>query len=106
MGGFDTYCAICGSSLTGGDIGSNAPSALRRRRRIVTRKREARESGNPDPESEDEDIGEEDRDDGQEWWPEDEDCSYDPDLVSEESLEWLVASRCLGVNPLASGESK
>jgi hypothetical protein len=102
MSSYDVYCAICGCSLVGGEMGSNAPGALRRRRAIVARTRAARERGDPDPESEDED----EREDDDDWWPEEEDRSYDPELVSEESLGWLTEGRCLGINPQASGDSK
>ncbi|KAK4041711.1 hypothetical protein C8A01DRAFT_45146 [Parachaetomium inaequale] len=102
MSFYDTYCAICGCSLISGRIGSDAPGALRRRRAMVAQTRAARERGDPDPKKTEH---EEERMDGEDWWSEDENRCYDPTLVSEESLEWLAASRCLGINPEASGNS-
>ncbi|KAK3303774.1 uncharacterized protein B0T15DRAFT_541215 [Chaetomium strumarium] len=115
MGGFDTFCALCGCSLVGSEIGSTAPGALRRRERIVARKCEALERGDSisdmeDDEDEDDDKDREDgadEEDGEEsWWPDTEDRSYDPRLVSWESLTWLSESCCLGVNPRAEGDSR
>ncbi|KAK4236390.1 hypothetical protein C8A03DRAFT_16969 [Achaetomium macrosporum] len=116
MGGFDTFCALCGGSLVGAEIGSTAPSALRRRERVVARKCEALERGDSisdteDDEGEDVDEDGDDDEDGEEdgeeeWWPDTEDRSYDPRLVSWESLTWLSGSCCLGVNPQAEGDSR
>ncbi|KAL2126293.1 hypothetical protein VTI74DRAFT_1233 [Chaetomium olivicolor] len=110
MGGFDTYCAICGCSLTGGVVGSTAPSALRRRRRIVARKREALERGDSeygsDSESENDEDDQEKEEGEEEWFADQEDRSYDPELISEQGLEWLYESCCLGLNPEAQGDSK
>jgi hypothetical protein len=118
MGGFDTFCALCGSSLVDGEIGSTAPAALRRRDRIVARKREALVRGDSvsDVEDdEDEDGGDSDddddadgneEDDEEPWWHDVEDRSYDPRLVTWESLTWLSESCCLGINPQAEGSSR
>jgi len=102
-------CALCGGPLTAGvdtgsiNIGSTAPGALRRRRRIVAQKLEvqaARQHSDPAPEDGDE---MENSDDEEDWLAEDEDRSYDPELVSEDSLKWLSASRCLGSDCYAPG---
>jgi hypothetical protein len=84
----EVYCTICGCSLAGGLIGSTAADALRRRRRIAARNRQARERGEPDPALpyEEDTV----------WNVEIENQSYDPDLVSEKSLEWTNSSCCLG----------
>jgi hypothetical protein len=110
MEGYYVCCTICGSLLNGVahiDIGSNAPGALRRRRKIVAQQRQARAaqdhvgSGPWDEGTETEDSENEEG-----WLAEDEDHSYDPDLVTEDSLKWLSASRCLGSNSYASSEFK
>ncbi|KAK4157424.1 hypothetical protein C8A00DRAFT_11764 [Chaetomidium leptoderma] len=92
---YEMCCAICGCSLVGGAIGSTAPSALRRRRRVVARNREARERGDADPEAE---CEVEDQENGEGWHVEDEDHSYDPALVNHDSLRWLSESCCLGTH--------
>jgi hypothetical protein len=51
MGIFNTYCAICGCSLCGGIIGSNAPAVLRWRRTRVAQKLGERERGEFDPDA-------------------------------------------------------
>ncbi|KAH6842295.1 hypothetical protein B0I37DRAFT_407388 [Chaetomium sp. MPI-CAGE-AT-0009] len=103
MGCFDVYCAICGCSLVrGGDVGSTSPADLERRRRRVTQKRVELERGkpvNPGPDIT-VPIGEE------AWHLENEAHSYDPTLVTRESLEWLTTSCCLGINPQAQGGPK
>ncbi|KAH6617563.1 hypothetical protein F5144DRAFT_499211 [Chaetomium tenue] len=106
MGIFDTYCAICGCSLEGATIGSNAPSALRWRHARVARKRQERESGEFDPDaySDEEEVVEYGDDAVDEvWYPQDEGRSYDPTLVTLESMSWLEESYCLAVNPQAPG---
>lgn len=107
MGSFDTYCSICGCSLWGGIIGSNAPAALRWRRARVAQKLEERERGefDPDASSHEEEVGEYNGDamDEEAWYPDQEDCSYDPTLVTSESIAWLEESYCLTVNSQAPG---
>ncbi|RSL72063.1 hypothetical protein CEP53_001267 [Fusarium sp. AF-6] len=95
-------CAICGSFLHDqGDIGSRQQSALRRRRELVRRRRE----GLP-PTDGDESANEPFDDEPRDWNEREEDTSYDPDLVSEESLEWLASVACVGYNPDAPGENR
>ncbi|RSL77125.1 hypothetical protein CEP51_009347 [Fusarium floridanum] len=95
-------CAICGSFLHDQvDIGSRQQSALRRRRELVRRRRE----GLP-PTDGDESANEPFDDEPRDWNEHEENTSYDPDLVSEESLEWLASVACVGYNLDAPGESR
>ncbi|KAK4103397.1 hypothetical protein N658DRAFT_557267 [Parathielavia hyrcaniae] len=76
MGGFGTFCALCGGSLVGGRY--------------------------------EEDEDDEEDDDEEEWSSDIEDysSSYDPLLVSQDSLAWLDESCCLGINPQAEGDAR
>ena len=109
MGSYYTYCAICGCSLWGGSIGSNASAALTWRRARVAQKLGERERGEFDPDAYgDEEEADEyggDAVDEEAWYPDQEDCSYDPTLVTLESIAWLEESYCLAVNPQAPGGS-
>jgi hypothetical protein len=94
---FDVYCAICGVCFSGIRIDWRAgPEELRRRRFLVALTR-GREPYDPAK-------------DGAEFgylWEEggwtsirghhNTYDSYDPDLVTQESVEWLAESRCLGI---------
>ena len=40
------------------------------------------------------------------WWATDEDNSYHPYLVNQNSLAWLSESCCIGINPDLPGDSK
>ncbi|OJJ02026.1 hypothetical protein ASPVEDRAFT_83549 [Aspergillus versicolor CBS 583.65] len=96
MGSFDCYCAICGGSLTGAGAGSADPRALAQRRRRVERKRQALLAGEePPPDSDSEASGDETEEDFDAL---EEEYSYDPELVSEEGLEWLEVVRGLGID--------
>ncbi|KAM0430870.1 hypothetical protein ACHAPT_005502 [Fusarium lateritium] len=100
MGEFDCYCAICSAALNDNvEIGSRQPRALKRRRELVRRKRE----GLPpdDPESDEGSDKAPSDDESEDWYEDEEDAQYDPELVSEESLEWLAEVSCLGFNPSA-----
>ncbi|OJD16642.1 hypothetical protein AJ78_03194 [Emergomyces pasteurianus Ep9510] len=103
MGVFSSYCAICSGPATECSIGSTVPEALEWRRKRVARKRTLMlETGQYPSRYSGTDIwGNADLEDEYEeqkggWTKSDEDCSYDPDLVSEESLEWLLTVHCLG----------
>ncbi|KAF4469545.1 F-box domain-containing [Fusarium albosuccineum] len=101
---YDAYCAICGVVLFGWEseaIGSQDARALERRRRRVQRKREGIDTRQEDV-ADRRNIKYKPRD----WDPEAEDEQYDPDLVSEESLDWLNCAACLGHNPLAVDEHR
>ncbi|KAM5386963.1 hypothetical protein ACJZ2D_000256 [Fusarium nematophilum] len=101
MGEFDCYCAICCAALhTRAEIGSSRPRALNRRRALVQRKRDGIDS---DAEMDDDGMSEHESDD---WYEDEEDHSYDPDLVSPESLEWLDEVSCIGFNPCATGDRR
>ena len=106
MGEFDCYCAICGVALNDySEIGSRQPRALKRRREIVRRRRE----GLPPPDdskSDDESDKEPSDDESEDWYEDEEDLRYDPDLVSQESLEWLGEVSCLGFNPAAPSDDR
>lgn len=106
MGEFDCYCAICGVALNDhSEIGSRQPRALKRRREIVRRRRE----GLPPPDdskSDDESDKEPSDDESEDWYEDEEDLRYDPDLVSQESLEWLGEVSCLGFNPVAPSDDR
>lgn len=111
MGGFfDCYCAICGGPLNSNraQIGSSSPSALARRHKLVSktcaiiRRDEGRGLHTVDVEYEDEDKPGSDDD----WCQEDEDCSYDPALVNQNTLRWLNDVVCLGYNPNILGSRK
>ncbi|KAJ5166065.1 hypothetical protein N7492_006361 [Penicillium capsulatum] len=94
MGSFDCYCAICGGSLTGAKAGSTVPRALAQRRQRVESKRQALLAGEePPPDSDSEASGNESEED---FDVVEEEYSYDPELVSEESSEWLEVVRGLG----------
>jgi hypothetical protein len=95
----EVYCTLCGCSLAGGAIDSTAADAFRRRRRIVARNRHARERGEPD--SGEQPGGVLPYEEDTVWDVEVEDHSYDPELVSEESLEWTKSSCCLGTDGYA-----
>ncbi|SPO01668.1 uncharacterized protein DNG_04341 [Cephalotrichum gorgonifer] len=106
MGSFECYCAGCGGSLTGFriQVGSSAPSALARRRKIVRSKCEAPiRDATPDSDS---DSDEEDSDEEDDWNEDDEDQSYDPSLVDDMSVQWLNDLRCLGYNSEIPGIRK
>ncbi|KAH6983919.1 hypothetical protein EDB80DRAFT_783222 [Ilyonectria destructans] len=107
MDEFDCYCAICGASITGGEIGSKEPDALAYRHRLVERRRRARELGEEEASSE-EDEGDDNEDDGhvESWWKDEEQRTYDPELVNENSIAWLFQVRCLGFNCLSAGNSR
>ena len=94
MGEFDCYCAICGGSLTGGQIGDPHPGSLRLRRQYVRRQMGIEEDTDSDEQGEDSDEDEEEDLEDLEG-----ENSYDPRLVSEESLDWLQTLYCLGFNP-------
>lgn len=126
MGSFDCYCAACGARLLGYgvQIGSTSPTALARRRKLVHETcralsddgttgssasgvdtEESCADGDEEEGSSSDGVEEDEGSDGS-WWEEDEDASYDPELVSTESLGWLGDVRCLGYNPNASGTRK
>lgn len=105
MGSWDCYCAICAASLTGGQIGSWSWKAREWRRKRLEKKRRELQPGE-DSESDQSSQEEEDEEDKEDLDRFHEDNSYDPDLISEEGLEWLRTSHCLGFNPDAVGSSK
>ncbi|KAL2192490.1 hypothetical protein P885DRAFT_82176 [Corynascus similis CBS 632.67] len=100
---FDVFCAVCGGPVRQlSTIGSTAPEALSRRRARVARRRETQEfngffaaGSESEDDSENSSEGAQDDEDhveagsDRDWYSDDEDHSYDPDLVSEESLRWL-----------------
>ncbi|KAK2766097.1 hypothetical protein FQN54_007612 [Arachnomyces sp. PD_36] len=108
MGSFDIFCAVCSGSLKGVQIGSTNPRSLRRRHRHVNRWLRRYEAGIrhvsyevEQQESEDEQSeksGDEEGDDDEVENDEDYEYSYDPELVDEESVEWLDCFGCLGFN--------
>jgi hypothetical protein len=120
----ESFCAICGSTLGSSTIGSSTPSALRRRQRIVAElggkgryyvNPGALEEGLLTPEEAHYGAYEHEVDEQpsgepehvQEWWlAADEDNSYHPYLVSQDSLAWLSESCCIGINPDLPGDSK
>lgn len=98
MGDWDTYCAVCGvdaHQLTDDQIGSRHPEMLAiRRKKVAEVKEECKNDDN---------VGcgvYFDEDDGlhlgestQEWDWEEEEASYDPDLIDD--MEWLGDVQCL-----------
>ncbi|OCL02984.1 hypothetical protein AOQ84DRAFT_326619 [Glonium stellatum] len=113
MGSWDCYCAICGASLVSGKIGSGTPRAReKRRKRIEKEKRKLhiekeRQRLQNTPglgEKEREKNEEEEEDESDDDW--EEIHSYDPELVTSESLEWLRTAHCLGFNSESPGISK
>ena len=100
MDSFDCFCAICGTSIVRVEIGSAEEQALARRRARVAELRVRKLRG--EDISRDVVIRRVLRHDEPP-----EERSYDPDLVSEESVEWLDDSlHCLGFNTRAPGTSK
>ncbi|KAK2801543.1 hypothetical protein FQN51_005250 [Onygenales sp. PD_10] len=106
MGHQTYYCAICagpGSSrYARNGIGSSAPQALEwRRSRVARKRRKMLKTGiypsihRADDEDEDDDD-ETIQDSGWTKWQEVE--TYDPDLVSKGSMEWVDRIHCLGFN--------
>ncbi|KAK2810095.1 hypothetical protein FQN50_003289 [Emmonsiellopsis sp. PD_5] len=111
MGHQTYYCAICagpGSSrYARSGIGSSAPKALEWRRSRVARKRQKMLKTGIYPsihraDDDDEDDDDETVQDGG-WTKSEEVETYDPDLVSKESMEWVDRIHCLGLNE-RSGE--
>ncbi|PGH09399.1 hypothetical protein AJ79_05711 [Helicocarpus griseus UAMH5409] len=105
MGCFSCYCAICGGPGEECSIGSSVPEALEWRRKRVARKRKKMLETGQYPSihvADDEDDKEELNSCKEEveggWDKSDEDNAYDPGLVSEKSLEWLLTVHCLGVH--------
>lgn len=101
MGEWDTYCAICHGSTGTYDIGSSKPEALKRRREMARKYREAEEAG------EDYKLGIEDDDEAPSYsdtdsFP-DEGGRYNPDLVSQESSSWIEETFCVGLVEISDG---
>ncbi|KAK4244201.1 hypothetical protein C7999DRAFT_44091 [Corynascus novoguineensis] len=80
---FDVFCAVCGGPV-------------RQRRARVARRRETQDENSSESAQNNEDHVEAGSD--RDWYSDDEDHSYDPDLVSEESLRWLGDVCCIGLN--------
>ncbi|WEW58298.1 hypothetical protein PRK78_003766 [Emydomyces testavorans] len=104
MGFFDCFCAICGASLNGCNIGSRSQKALQYRRRRIVKKRLTLEAGIVFPSDSDEENGGNDKKEAFDRC--EEQMSYDPELVSRESTAWLDRVFCLGSNPDAAGVNK
>jgi hypothetical protein len=100
MGGFDCFCAFCGGSIVFCRIGSGSETSQRLRRVFVQRKRQEIQTGEyaGSEEEFDEDVDEDDYEDSQN--------TYDPKLVSDESLAWVTTIHALGCNPDALGNSR
>ncbi|OJD26861.1 hypothetical protein ACJ73_01755 [Blastomyces percursus] len=79
MGGTACYCALCSGPAESCSIGSTTPGALEWRRKRVARERKLFMEPGQYPSR----YGTAD-------------YAYDPELVSEESLQWLWTVHCLG----------
>lgn len=101
MGSSECYCALCSGPLGTRfvSLGSTSRGHLNRRRRRVSRHREAKETGQDfDLEASDSEHDSDHYSDDEEIDYYFEDCSYDPQLVSEDRTEWLDEYRVLGLN--------
>jgi hypothetical protein len=128
MGSFDCYCAICGGPLHHNlQFGSKSAKALVRRKKRVEKEKRRRDGETDLPNSDDDDEGlkddsegaisstemvdreesaDGDGEDDEDFDPWEEDRSYNPELVSETSTEWVGECRCLGFNADAPGITK
>lgn len=100
MGGFDNFCAFCGGCIGSYQIGTDSKPSRALRERFIRRKRREIETG---------DFCETDEESGDHaLWDEFDDVedTYDPDVVSEESLEWVRNVYGIGFNPGAPGNKK
>ncbi|KAK2755681.1 hypothetical protein FQN54_005830 [Arachnomyces sp. PD_36] len=96
MGGYDCFCAFCGGPIVYCEIGPDDEETQQLRERFIQRKRQEIETG-VSPESDDDDEFSDD---------EDAQKTYDPDLVTEESLDWTGTVYALGYNFAAPGIQK
>jgi hypothetical protein len=127
MGSYDCYCAICGGPLYHSlQFGLKSAKALARRKRRLEKekRRRAGEENLPDSENElessddansdndmvfpnGEDAGDGgEADDEEDYDTFEQDFSYNPELVDENSTEWVGNCRCLGFNADAPGVRK
>jgi hypothetical protein len=110
MGSFDCYCSFCGGPLYNDAVqfGSTSIKALARRKRRLekAKRRRAGETDLLDSEGEtsDTEVDEEEEEEEYDAW--EQDHCYNPELVSEDSTEWVGNCRCLGFNADAPGISK
>jgi hypothetical protein len=109
MGSWDCYCAICGGPHTGVEI-SPKPRSARFKRRLGKKA----ENNSPEIDSDNETYDEyearratgevsEDEEEIGEVESEDEEHSYDPEIVTQESVAWVGTLHVLGFN--ASSQS-
>ncbi|KAF2002070.1 hypothetical protein P154DRAFT_562204 [Amniculicola lignicola CBS 123094] len=117
MGSWDCYCAICGGPLgTGLERGATSATALKLRRRRVEKKR-ARLLKGGDASSEHDESSDVEMDEGDESvYPKDDDGteidlwnekhSYDPELLNDDRVGWLIEGRAIGFNAEATGPQK
>lgn len=94
MGSFTIYCAGCAGPFTRPSLGSMSRKALARRQRRVKRKLETGHSDGEDEEGDEE--GDEERDEERDEEEIDEDLSYNPEIFTEDHLNWLEYLVCLG----------
>jgi hypothetical protein len=108
MGTSECYCALCQGPLGARhvELGSTSRGHLNRRRRRVSRPRQAKEAGQEfdlvasDSEHDSDPFSDDEENDFYE------DCRFDPHLVSEERTEWLDEYQALGLNFCAIGGAR
>lgn len=113
MGTSECYCALCKGPLSATfvSLGSTSRGHLNRRRRKVSRHRQAKEAG------QEFDLAASDSEHESDHYSDDEklnpllgaafeESRYDPHLVSEERIEWLDEYQALGLNLGAVGGAK
>ncbi|KAF4460227.1 F-box domain [Fusarium albosuccineum] len=116
MGGWDCYCAICGGPFHVGDGISRKPRTARFRRRL-----ERRLNGDTEQDTSEDDYDPEEemptptsdqqRNDDSSQYEEslatsEEEHSYDPDILSQDGIEWTRTLHVLGFNPAAPSITK
>ncbi|KAJ3531938.1 hypothetical protein NM208_g8655 [Fusarium decemcellulare] len=116
MGGWDCYCAICGGPFHVGDGISRKPRTARFRRRL-----ERRLNGDTEQDTSEDDYDPEEEmptptydqqqnDDSSEYEESlatsEEEHSYDPDILSQDDIEWARTLHVLGFNPAAPSITK
>jgi len=103
MGSWDCYCAICGGTFGGGQVAAQPRTArfLRHHRNQDTDHNETEAEEEANEEEEDDADGVPGSVDSWE-----EDHSYDPEIISEEDIEWTNTLHILGFNADAQGLTK